>query len=156
MVKVKKKPNVVSINRASDKKNKMRFFKLGWELLGHKFLYYKGSDYKLGNKVINDSEYDDIEDEYKELAKELDLPTSASDMVGFKETRPSCRMVMEHLIATKGRFPGTVSGVRKEVTKVRKVVNGYHVALIEVMEEIGVKENTMKKIRLKMKKRMRP
>jgi len=156
MATAKKKSNVVSLDKARNKKKKLRFFKLGWEILGHKFLYYEGAKHKLNNKVVADEKYDAIEDEYKTLAQELDLPTTASDMVGFDSSRPSCKMVMQHLIATKGKFPGTVTGVKKEMKEVRKVVNGYHVALVEVLEEIGVKETTARKIRLKMKKRMRP
>ena len=155
----KQKSNVVSLDKARKKKvsdKKKKFFKLGFEIIGHKFLYYEGANHGLSGKVIADSKYDALEDEYKKLADELDLPTTASDMVGFDSSRPSCKMVMQHLIATKGKFPGTVAGVQKEMKKVRVKLTAYHDALAEVLDEVNLTEAKAKKIRIKMKKRMKP
>ncbi len=79
--------------------NLARFYQLSWQILEHKFRYYEGEKYKL--RPIADSEYDKLEAEYLDLCKKLDKPTSASSMVGFDYSRPSCLRVAEHL--TKGK-----------------------------------------------------
>ena len=147
MAKKKKKIKV-------DKTKKLRCHKLAWQILGHKFLYYQGSKYKL--KPVMDSRYDKIEEEYKDLCEEIGIEPTASDMVGFDETRGSCRMVKQHLIANKGRFPGNIELVKETVKEVKKKVNVFMEELQEVMEEVGLDEKKQKKIRIKMKKRMKP
>ena len=139
-----------------DKKKKIRCARLAWEILGHKFLYYAGSKCKLESKIISDEKYDALETEYKDLCEELGIESTASSMVGFDSKRGSCRMVMEHLIATKGKFPGTRAGVKEEMKEVRKETNAYMETLQEVLDEVGLDEKVQKNIRVKMKKRMKP
>jgi len=79
-------------------KNK-RFIELSWELLEHKFRYYCGAEHNL--VPISDTLYDELEEEYKELAKELGKITSATDMVGFDETIGSCKLVKSKLLMKK-------------------------------------------------------
>lgn len=81
-----------------------RFNKLSWEILEHKCRYYI-----MDSPTIEDYEYDLIEKEYDALADELGLPKSASDMVGFKEDRPSCQRVMTKLIKSKPKKRRKVS-----------------------------------------------
>lgn len=71
---------------------KERFIALGWLLLEHKCRYYV-----LNDSIIDDHSYDMLEKAYDKLAEELKLPKSASDMVGFDETRPACQSVMRKL-----------------------------------------------------------
>ena len=84
--------------------DRQRFIHLSWLLLECKFLYYESFKYKLkkGVKYPEDDEYDQWENEYKELAKKLNKPASASSMVGFDYNRPSCRLVMSKYIDDKG------------------------------------------------------
>jgi NAD-dependent DNA ligase len=74
-----------------DKKYK-RFLSIGWELLEHKYRYYV-----LDNPTIPDHEYDILEKEYDNLAKELDLEPTASNMVGFDTKRPCCQLVISKI-----------------------------------------------------------
>lgn len=69
---------------------KARFAKLSWWLLEHKYRYYI-----LCAPIIEDYEFDELEREYRFLADLLDLEPTASDMVGFDETRPSSWAVIE-------------------------------------------------------------
>lgn len=62
-----------------------KFIKLGWSLLEHKYRYYI-----LNNPQISDHEFDQLESEYRNLAEQLELIPSASDMVDFNMTRPAC------------------------------------------------------------------
>lgn len=64
---------------------KQRYVELGWKILEAKYRYYV-----LDKPRLQDFEYDMMEKEYDKLADELGLPKSASDMIGFDETRPSC------------------------------------------------------------------
>jgi len=138
------------------KKKKLKCARLAWQILGHKFLYYCGAEYNLSNKIIPDEEYDAIENEYKELCEELGIEPSASDMVEFDDSRGSCRMVKEHLIATKGKFPGTKAAIQEEMEKVKKKTSAYIKTLQEILEGVGLDEDMQKKIRIRMKKRMKP
>lgn len=72
--------------------SKTRFIKLGWELLEHKYRYYI-----LNMNTISDYDFDQLEAEYRKLAEELGLPPSASDMVGFDNTRFSCQLAMHRV-----------------------------------------------------------
>jgi len=78
-------------------RNKQRYINLGWFILQSKYCYYLEVKFK----HLNDTEYDKIEDEYKQLAKDLGLPISACDMVGFDLNRASCRLVKDKLEQTK-------------------------------------------------------
>ena len=69
-----------------------RFVQLGYLLLTHKFHYYVR-----GQSIIADEAYDKLEEEYKQLAVELNQKPTASNTVGFDMTRPVCRMIAEHL-----------------------------------------------------------
>lgn len=133
---------------------KLRCIRLGWEILHHKFLYYEGAKHKL--KPISDERYDKIENEYKDLCKGLGVEPTASNMVGFDYKKCSCKMIAQHLIATKGKIPGKIIEVRKEAKKIIKKVNIFFETLEEVLEEVGLDEKTQKKIRVKMKKRFKP
>lgn len=69
-----------------------RYIELGWKILEAKYRYYK-----LDDPLLQDHEYDAMEREYDTLAKKLNLDPTASDMVGFDETRPSCQVVMHKI-----------------------------------------------------------
>lgn len=82
-----------------------RFIELSWKILECKFLYYEGAKHGLPASTIpKDSEYDALESEYNDLAKELGKDPTASGMVGFNQKRPSCKLVMEHLMSNKSRL----------------------------------------------------
>jgi hypothetical protein len=74
-------------------RNKQRFVNLGWFILQSKYCYYLHPNYK----HLNDTEYDQIEDEYRQLAITLGLVPTATNMVGFDLNRPSCILVKERL-----------------------------------------------------------
>lgn len=154
MVKRKNKSNnVVNLDKVRNKKKKIKCTYLGWEILHHKFLYYEGAKHKL--KPISDEQYDKIEDEYKGLCEELGFEPTASNMVGFDYSKGSCKMIAQHMIATKGKIPRTVNVVRKEAKEVIKKVNVFFEILKEVLEEVDLDERTQKKIRVKIKKRFK-
>jgi len=140
--------------KSIDKKAKLKCIRLGWEILAHKFIYYEGSQYKL--KPITDQAYDKIETEYRELCEELGEKPTAADMVGFDDSGGSARMVKQHMIANKGKLPGTRAEVKEKIKEVRKEVNAYMETLQEVLEELSINEKVQKKIRVRMKKRMKP
>lgn len=146
MIMVKKKKKV-------DKNKKLKFIRLGWEILHHKFLYYEGTKY--GLKPISDSEYDEIEDKYRALGEELNMEPRAADLVGFDyELGVGAKgMIAQHMIATKGKIPVTKLVIREEAKKVIKKVNVFFKTLQEVMEEVGIDETEQKKIRIRMKKK---
>lgn len=73
--------------------DKKRFAKLSWTILEHKYRYYI-----LDSPIIEDFEYDLLEREYESLAKKLSLDPTATNMVGFDLSRPSCKTVAEKLI----------------------------------------------------------
>lgn len=66
------------------------FIQIGWKILQAKFQYYIMDD-----PLLTDQEYDMLEREYDRLAKALGVPPTASDMVGFNQTRPSCALVAD-------------------------------------------------------------
>lgn len=74
-----------------------RFIRLGWQLIGAKFSYYI-----MDAPTLADHEYDSLEREYDALAKKLGVPPTASDMVGFDRTRPSCVLAADKI---QGRNP---------------------------------------------------
>jgi len=69
-----------------------RFIKLSWQILEHKFRYYIQD-----RPIIEDHEYDKIEREYDDLAKELGEEPTASNMVGFNFDKPSCKSVADKI-----------------------------------------------------------
>jgi hypothetical protein len=73
-----------------------QYIDLGWKLLLWKGLYYNPCLFspEAHKLKVEDEEYDVHEATYKALAKQLNLPASASVMVGFDMTRPSCRLVL--------------------------------------------------------------
>lgn len=66
-----------------------RFIKLGWDILKYKYFYYERNI-----SAVPDHQYDVLERTYDNLAKELNLSPTASDMVGFDNKRPSCQLVV--------------------------------------------------------------
>ena len=80
---------IAEVRRPKTDKEK-RFIKLGWLLMEHKFRYYR-----LDSPIVEDHEYDKLEREYDNLAKELGLPPTAVDMVGFDQNRPSGALVAD-------------------------------------------------------------
>lgn len=70
-----------------------KFTELSWIILEAKYEYYW-----LDNPSLEDYEFDLIEREYIKLAKELNLPPTASDMVGFDFKRPSCALVQRKYV----------------------------------------------------------
>lgn len=66
-----------------------RIVELSWKILEAKYWYY----YRDAGK-ISDYEYDLMEKEYEKLCHDLGIEPSASNMVGFDESRPSCMHVM--------------------------------------------------------------
>lgn len=79
---------LVAYAQAPKSDKEKRFIKLGWQLMEAKFQYYK-----LDSPTLTDHEYDMLEREYDSLAKELGLPPTAADMVGFDNARPSAALV---------------------------------------------------------------
>jgi len=69
-----------------------RFIELNWLLIEHKYRYYV-----MINPIITDYEFDMMEKEYRELAEELDVPPTASDMVGFDDSKFSSQLVINKL-----------------------------------------------------------
>ncbi len=69
-----------------------RHIRLSWELIEHKVRYYVWAA-----PVIEDHEYDALEDEYRALCLELGLPATAADMVGADESRAAVRLVLKNL-----------------------------------------------------------
>lgn len=70
-----------------------RFIRLGWQLMAAKFRYYI-----LDAPTLTDQEYDRLEREYDALAKALGVPATASNMVGFDQTRPSGTLVADKIL----------------------------------------------------------
>lgn len=77
-----------------------------WTILEHKWRYYIGRGLKEDIDLIGDQEYDQLEEEYKALCAYLDIPTSATDMVGFDFNRGSCKLV-HHKLSTIYDMPKT-------------------------------------------------
>ena len=80
------------------------YVNLAWLILELKFQYYYPADVhpSWGSEyVLEDASYDQLEADYKELAKEHSLNTSASDHVGFPHDTPSGKLVMSRLMAPK-------------------------------------------------------
>ena len=74
-----------------------RFIELSWMIPKYKFAYYCGdivSSKHTKELCIPDAEYDTLENEYRKLAKSLNKPPYSAEMVGFDQTRPSCKLVM--------------------------------------------------------------
>ena len=77
-------------------KRLMKFYRLAWEILEHKFRYYEGAKYNL--KPISDEAYDEVETKYKKMAKFLEEEPTASNHVGFPFDTPSGRLVISKLV----------------------------------------------------------
>jgi NAD-dependent DNA ligase len=69
--------------------SKQQFIELGWVLLEHKCRYYY-----FNSPIIQDYEYDMLEREYEQLARDLGEEPTATNMVDFDEKRPSCQAVL--------------------------------------------------------------
>lgn len=106
-----------------DERKRKRFIGLAWWLLEAKYIYYCTPK---GVKCPSDGEYDKYEAEYKELAKTLNLEPTASDMVGFDESKPSCRLVKEYIDSnkkmSKNIFISNNLTYRKKDAKINKEV----------------------------------
>jgi NAD-dependent DNA ligase len=76
--------------------SKQRFIELSWQLLEHKYRYYVQN-----TNSISDYEYDMLEKEYDALADQLGLPKSATDMVGFDESRPCAFIIQKKVTPPK-------------------------------------------------------
>lgn len=74
-----------------------KFAVISWQLLEYKLAYYHPhlihDDWKK-EVMVEDSVYDKLEDEYKQMCKDLNVEPTASAMVGFDFTRPSCKLVV--------------------------------------------------------------
>ena len=81
-------------------KDKKRYINLGWTLLECKYFYYCDP---LSPHIESDIWYDTLESEYIKLAEKLELPTSASDRVGFPDT-PSGRLVAGKCTGEKFKY----------------------------------------------------
>jgi NAD-dependent DNA ligase len=65
-----------------------KLIRLSWEILEHRYRYYI-----LGESIISDFQYDQLEIEYKNLCEKLEVPAYACDMIGYDLTRPSAQLV---------------------------------------------------------------
>lgn len=75
--------------------------KLAWFLLESKYRYYK-----LCRPILEDWEFDILEDEYRGWCAIVGLPPTAVDMVGFDSKRPSCQCVIGKVTGDyKGKVP---------------------------------------------------
>lgn len=76
-----------------------RFNQLSWKLLESKLAYYRPdllSKVGLKKFTITDQEYDALEDEYRQLAADLQLPPTAADMVGVDLNRPAIKVILRY------------------------------------------------------------
>lgn len=85
----------------------LKFARLSWKILEHKFRYYLGDSYE-NAKPISDDKYDEIESLYKKLAVALKVEPTASNHVGFPSDTPSGRLVMSKFIL-KGKTKKALS-----------------------------------------------
>lgn len=65
--------------------SKNKVYKLAFELLEHKYLYYMCE-----KPIISDYEFDMLQKEYEELCYKHNIAPTAVDMVDFDIKRPSC------------------------------------------------------------------
>lgn len=61
----------------------LKWYKIGCWLMSAKYVYYCSPK---NIATPSDTFYDQIEEEYKKLSKELDLPSFVSDIVGWDST----------------------------------------------------------------------
>jgi len=85
-----------------------RFALLSWTILEAKYIYYHRPN---GLNPKPDEWYDEIEAEYKALAKKLNKKPTACDMVGFCEDTASCRMVKQYIDGCSRGFRYTIERV---------------------------------------------
>lgn len=81
-----------------------RFIQLGWTILEAKAIYY---GYAKNIKPKSDVWYDNLEEEYKQLAMKLNKEPSASNYVEFPFHKACGQLVLEKLKKTK-KFKYTV------------------------------------------------
>jgi hypothetical protein len=94
--------------------NEARFCTLGWAILELKLAYYHPNTLHpdwIAFVSHPDTVYDKIEDEYRTLAKALNVSPSAADMVDVDFLRPSVRLVQSLLSNPKGPHTSTVERV---------------------------------------------
>ena len=81
----------------------LRRVKLSWQLLEFKFAYYcpelLHKDWQ--HLKVSDEVYDKLEDEYLMLSRQLRLPPTVIEMVGFDDDTPSGRLVFSKLSKRK-------------------------------------------------------
>ena len=79
------------------------FIALGWWILEQKALYYLGHGNNdihpswMEHYAVPDHVYDRKEKRYEALAFRLERDPTASNMVGFNDSRPSCQLVLSKL-----------------------------------------------------------
>lgn len=79
-----------------------------------------------------------LEKEYEALAEELGLPSSASDMIGFKQDRPCCMLVASKIVKeAKTNGSKIVQYPEEEITRWRKT--DWQVIIREVILETNKK-----------------
>ena len=81
-----------------------QFVQLSWRLLEYKLMYYNPDRvHSSWNEALTipDSDYDQLESQYKTLGNSLGLPLSVTEMVDFDFSRPSCKLVMKKLASQK-------------------------------------------------------
>lgn len=62
-----------------------------WRILDAKYAYYV-----LDNPIMVDADYDAMVLEYEDWCYLLGVKPTASEMVGFDKTRPSCQLVQQY------------------------------------------------------------
>jgi len=112
-----------------------------WRILEAKFCYYQGSKHNI-KPMLSDPDYDELESKYKKACKKLKIKPRAFDLVGFPDepTKPSHRMVAQHMIATRGK-----KTQYKEIKKEIKVT-------LKVLKKVLKKEVSEKKAKIIYKK----
>ena len=90
-----------------------RYIELCWRLLEHKAAYYMPDKIHESWKeslIIPDADYDQLENEYREIAKYIGREPTSSDTVGFPSDSPTGKLIMAKLSAKK-------KGWRKRIKK---------------------------------------
>lgn len=80
--------------------NKGRFIQLGWTILEAKAVYYLG----LSGPKLSDEEYDEYEAEYKQLSKKLNEKPTACSYVGFPDSKPCGKLVLDKMRIKNGKI----------------------------------------------------
>lgn len=77
-----------------------QFILLSWNLLEYKLMYYHPDKVHSSwheSLTIPDNDYDELENQYKDLARSLKVGMSVTEMVDFDFDRPSCKLVLRRL-----------------------------------------------------------